>query len=1463
MIGKFVSHYKITEKIGEGGMGVVYKADDSKLKRTVALKFLPKDLIRNPEARERFEREAQAAAALNNPNIVTIHEINEDKDHIYIVMEYVEGQTLRDKIRDTTTPYHTPLEKMAPPKTEKINPVTYRTVPMDTQKIIDLAIQICGGLKAAHQSGIIHRDIKPQNILINKDGVVKILDFGVAKLTRDTGLTKEFTTIGTPHYMAPEHLLKEEVDQRTDLWSVGVVLYEMLTTELPFYGENIQSILYAILNEDPIPPSDLNDDISRELERIVLKCLRKDRGERYPSAERMLADLEKLMKALKKDSRKFRVMKKQQLRKETERRRATIISAEISGYSEMLEGMDPEEVASTMSDCFDMFTSIAGKYEGWLDKTTGNSFMILLGVPSAVENAPKKAVNTAIEMRSRLAQFNEEEHLDIPLGISMGIHSGIVIAGVMGKENEKYSVIGDTVAFAHRLKSMAAKEAKGQVYVGPLTHKHTRNEFEYKELKPVAQKGKDKPTAVYKLISVKEKPDRSRLGLERMIFSEMIGRDEELNKLQLHLFKVINGEGSVVNIIGEAGIGKSRLITEFRRKEAFKNVTLLGGRALSIGKNLSFHPLISAIKNWIKVKENDSAPEAYNKLEKSINAIFPEGADEIFPFIATLMGMKLTGTFAERIEGIEGEALEKLIKKSLRELIIKAAEQQPVVFMMEDLHWADLTSIELLESLFRLAENNPILFINAFRPGDRETSERLLATIKERCRNFHTEIYLEALSPTQSEQLISGLLNIKGLPTTIIELIIKRAGGNPFFIEEVIHSFIDDGVVELKDGQFRVTEKIDTVVIPETINDVLMGRIDKLDEATRSLLKVASVIGRNFFYKILGEVAKNVEEIDDKLEFLKEVQLIIERIRMAEIEYLFKHALVQEVAYESILLRKRKELHGKVAAAIESVFAEKMHEFYGMLAFHYSLGENLEKAEKYLIKAGEEALRTAASSEALHYYQEALKLYLKKHGDAGDPDTIAYLEKNIATAFYNKGYMIEAVEHFDKVLELWGEKLPKNKIKVLFNLAANLLSILKTLYFPSLKTNKTPAPKMNDIVELTFNRATALATVDNYRMFVDSIGLVRKLNKLDIAKVEKGVSIYIQGCTLFAFSGVSFKISKKFLEYSKAYIRPDDRKTAVDYKFARLMYSTLSGDWPKGDRELEYEDEVVNDSLKMGELWSAIVYLIWTGIPQIEKGNFALVQKCVNRLQEIGEVYDHDFARARKSLILTRQLLKCRRLPEALQEAEEGISFSSSVGQNLNLLNFTGIKANIQILQGDMDGAEKSLDRAREIISQETRITPWIICSFHLSQFLYDIYHLKKSIEEGDRSKIKELRKKAHNSGKAAVKISAKYTPNRTETFRLMGVYYWLLGKQKKSSSWFKKSLKIGIQLDARPELARTCMEIGKRMLEKKGKISQSTRARAEKYFEKARELCQKMKLERDLEELDKIACGMESKKEN
>jgi predicted ATPase len=212
----------------------------------------------------------------------------------------------------------------------------------------------------------------------------------------------------------------------------------------------------------------------------------------------------------------------------------------------------------------------------------------------------------------------------------------------------------------------------------------------------------------------------------------MVGRDRELDRLELQVLKAVNGEGSIVNIIGEAGIGKSRLVAELKNREVMKRVTLLEGRAISTGRNLSFHPIIDLLKQWARIGEDDAGAAAISKLDTAVRKVMPEETDEVIPFVATLMGMRLSGRYVERVKGIEGEALEKLILKNMRALLIKATELSPLVIVVEDLHWADKTSIELIESLFRLAESQRIVFMNVFRPGYNETGDRIVETIKER-----------------------------------------------------------------------------------------------------------------------------------------------------------------------------------------------------------------------------------------------------------------------------------------------------------------------------------------------------------------------------------------------------------------------------------------------------------------------------------------------------------------------------------------------------------------------------------------------------------------------------------------------------------------------------------------------------------------------------------------------------------
>ena len=267
MIGHTISHYKITAKLGEGGMGVVYKAEDTKLERPVALKFLSAQLLEDEEARERFTREAKAAARVDHPNICTIHEIGEDNGQTFLAMAYVEGQTVREKIKAR---------------------------PLKLEDALDIAMQTAQGLQAAHEKEIVHRDIKSANLIVTPKGQVKIMDFGLAQLAEQSRLTKTAMILGTPAYLSPEQARREPTDRRTDIWSLGVVIYEMVTGKLPFEGEREEAVAYAIVHEEPEAMTAQRVDVPVELDRIVRKALAKDRAERYPHVEDLLVDLRAL-----------------------------------------------------------------------------------------------------------------------------------------------------------------------------------------------------------------------------------------------------------------------------------------------------------------------------------------------------------------------------------------------------------------------------------------------------------------------------------------------------------------------------------------------------------------------------------------------------------------------------------------------------------------------------------------------------------------------------------------------------------------------------------------------------------------------------------------------------------------------------------------------------------------------------------------------------------------------------------------------------------------------------------------------------------------------------------------------------------------------------------------------------------------------------------------------------------------
>jgi len=1129
-----------------------------------------------------------------------------------------------------------------------------------------------------------------------------------------------------------------------------------------------------------------------------------------------------------------------------ERKQVTVLFADVANYTAMSEKLDPENVHQIMDGCFKILMDEIHEHKGTINQFTGDGVMALFGAPLALEDHAQDACRAALAIQKEIKRYSQElgSKFGLQFQMRIGLNSGPVIVGSIGDDlRMDYTAIGDTTNLAARMESHAEP---GAVLLSPNTYEKIHQQFELKSLGETEIKGKEKPLEVYELI--KDKAHRPRLGQERQIYSEMVGRDNDLNKLELQVNKAVNGEGSVVNVIGEAGIGKSRLIAELRNRDIMKRVTRLEGRAISIGRNLSFHPIIDLLKHWARISEDDSESAALGKLEIAIRSVSQENSDEIIPFVATLMGMKLSGRYAERIKGIEGEALEKLILKNVKDLITKSTELTPLVIVIEDLHWADTSSIELLESLFRLAETQRILFINVFRPDHKETGERIIETLNDRLPVYYVEINLEPLNEHMSETLIDNMLHIKGLHHGIKNKIMQRAGGNPFFIEEVVRSFIDEGAVVVKNGNFEVTDKIDTVVIPHTINDVLMARIDRLEDETRDLVKVASVIGRNFFHKILTEVAASIEDIDSRISHLKGIQLIRERKRMKELEYLFKHALAQEAAYESILQQKRKELHLQVARSIENVFKERLHEFYGMLALHYSKAEDYENAEQYLVKAGEEALKSSASNEALNYYQEGLKLYLQYNKDAKDPEKLAMFEKNIAIALFNKSRWVEAVDHFDKVFDHWRVDTSPNRLMLIAKFVLNAITITIGLNGLSVKKKSLPSQRDNEIFDLFYKKNASVSYFDQRKSFFTTLNFLNTALKFDITKSHSAVVFLFGSACIFSISGLSFKLAYRLLERYKTLIG-NNVYCRITYIQAYTMTNHCSGDWGKIKH---LEKALIDNALKTGVLLNVSIYMGWFEFVKIEKGEFLDSESSILKLKEMADLYDWDHAIAVAYTLQIHFFLMRIQPYEAKMEANQGINFSFEKNFNVHQIMFLSYKAEACILMSDLNGAKESILQAKTLVDQHKFLIGICKAPYLVTRLMIDIHILKKAMTSDDKKNLSILQKKAFESGKTALRRLKKYAPYRTKTLRLMGDYHWLIGKQKKAFKWWDEAIKKGEELGARPELSRAYFKVGKALTAPQCKYKEWNCMTARQYLTKARSMFQDMGLQYDLDELDK-----------
>ena len=653
-----------------------------------------------------------------------------------------------------------------------------------------------------------------------------------------------------------------------------------------------------------------------------------------------------------------------------ERKIVTVLFVDVSGFTALAEKLDAEEVRGLINACFEYLVPAVQKYGGTIDKFIGDEIMAVFGAPVAHENDPERALRAALELMGAIASFNRDKNTELNLHI--GVNSGPVVTGKVGSQDRReYSVMGDTVNLAARLEDASTD---GQIYVGPNTYRHTARLFDFEKIPLLQLKGKAKSVEVYRLLGLKGAPARAR-GIEGLR-APLIGRDRELDEIRSAMADLANGQGGIRAVIGEAGLGKSRLVAE-ALQEIGSRISWAEGRALSHTAGMSYWMARDLLYNLLRVKSDAPPAKVESVLRQSVAEIVSTGKfDDVYPFLGRMLEVPLPAAVEERLKLLTSEALQTRILQAFHQYIEGWARREPLVLFWEDVHWCDPSSMRVLETVLPITSNKPLLLLLAYRRDEMLVKE-LTQRSREACPRNYSVIELVPLTREESGSLIRRLLQIDDLPPQMRDLILDRAEGNPFFVEELLRSLLDAGVMAVEEGAMVATGLIESMDVPETLQGVLMARIDRLPPRSKCVLQNAAVIGRVFQHKVLARLSADQVNghLDESLLELHRREFIYSQAEKDSVdrEYMFKHAITQDVAYNSLLIARRKELHHRSAAAIEALFADRLDELSATLAYHFERAEAREQAIHYLQKAAERAQATFANAEAIAFYTSALK----------------------------------------------------------------------------------------------------------------------------------------------------------------------------------------------------------------------------------------------------------------------------------------------------------------------------------------------------------------------------------------------------------------------------------------------------------------------------------------------------------
>lgn len=683
-----------------------------------------------------------------------------------------------------------------------------------------------------------------------------------------------------------------------------------------------------------------------------------------------------------------------------ERRHLTILFTDLTGYTRLMEKYDPEDIQAIMTAITQTCIRIIASYNGHVERILGDEILGLFGLPKTHEDDAIRAIKAAREIHDTISEMRPASlHRTERITMHTGINTGLVVTTRPAPKNGTFDLSGDAVNLASRLSDMAKPN---QILVGPETYRQAFGFFDFDAMPAMNIKGKSLPICVYSVLGEKAQPIAGQRELK--FTAPLIGRNAELELLLTAMRDLENSQGAIISLVGDAGTGKSRLLNEFTRKLKGKTINWITGYAFAHTQHAPYFPLVHLLRRWLDLDSSATDEQMRKGIARRVGNLLGANAEEI-PIVQGLIGLDVKET-----AGMSPEEWRNSLKSAMLNLLSAIAQQAPTIFCMEDIHWGDAASFKLLKDII-FSFPVPAIVIYTARPH----ASLFTSHEQEIIAPIYKEIRLGELTPSQAEDMMRSMLNTASLPKELCRLIHNRAEGNPFYLEEILNALVEARTLVLEQGRWRLNREFKESDIPSTIHGIIASHMDQLGPTERRILQEAAVIGRVFLFDILKQISTYTESVDSGLYKLERAGLIIPRSLHPELEFMYRHALIQEVSYRSLLRSERQQIHERVGRIMERTYQDRLSEFDETLALHFRKSKATNKAVNYLIRSGKKAMRRCALDESDQFFITAIQL-LEEEKPASRQTKKRLLDAihQWAFVFYYKGQyrrLLELLEH--------------------------------------------------------------------------------------------------------------------------------------------------------------------------------------------------------------------------------------------------------------------------------------------------------------------------------------------------------------------------------------------------------------------------------------------------------------------